>query len=57
LVACCLCASGHFIAGIVLFLLSYLFDFTTRRCPACGMHISITLNRPNHCPHCGKELE
>ncbi len=56
LIACCFFAFEHYIIGIALLVLVYLFDFVFRRCPYCGNHISITAGKLDHCPFCGKSF-
>jgi len=55
--ACALWVVEFHIAAIVVLLIDYIFDFTTRRCPFCGKHFSIALTVKKYCPFCGNFFE
>lgn len=55
-VACLLLANGLWPVAAVLAAVAFVMDFSVRRCPFCGKHFSITENKLDYCPHCGKKL-
>ncbi len=42
------------VLGMVLVLLSFMFEMIFHRCPECGKYLGKYFCK--HCPHCGAEL-